>query len=303
MLLALISIHPDFTRLDRSTLVTLMVVHGTLPTEYPVVKGCKNRILCLLEVPREGELTCKLFHVNPRSFLEWKQVNGVYSVIFYDHQFIVEESDGDSVNISLTSKYLVHGPVKETITVACYVFHPDFKAFNQSTVVAIKINGSCKRRNSRLTEVLSEQTITKEKVKRHRYGSGLSNFDAFAKVCLLEQKSNEGDKVKGELKKLFSRKITIKNSDTLLRQRSFIQLLGIASNNKIPITHVKLVGGISSPPRRPSACLYLKSQLSVPVLRTLKEFSISFRFEVMSKEKIENILCYVSLCSLLEKLE
>lgn len=794
--------HPDFTRLDRSTLVTLMVVHGTLPTEYPVVKGCKNRILCLLEVPREGELTCKLFHVNPRSFLEWKQVNGVYSVIFYDHQFIVEESDGDSVNISLTSKYLVHGPVKETITVACYVFHPDFKAFNQSTVVAIKINddltngqtdarffeqiwiiiillasisllvlgittviiaGSCKRRNSRLTEVLSEQNkeklrdidtegnisalkemeaqkeplltedhhdkgwsdkkksfveelksvykelynavqpvpyirdrrlcvgkvfvevgvqildpnqnvgnenewqnldsyrdifssyvdgsnrkileadagygkstlalqfahewcnikpksfmetveilillrlrqlggvpsfygaikqcllpkdskcsendveriissessvviildgfdefpdrqkendimqiiqkkmfqnilvvlttrssclpneyppsterfrltgfddqarndyitravvsnddkdandiqdiihenaiirdlcevplfffmfvhmshenkvfqkvysvtsffkgmiacfhsrlenkmksdkqdnyakfatqhtdlnklafegltrqersivwnrevilgeigkglyeyyvrvgilveedilqiekfqyitqvrfyhkifcewyaahhlsnviTTKDTAERTKlllpldpsdlqyfyrfscglnpnesnfivdYLSGLSNFDAFAKVCLLEQKSNEGDKVKGELKKLFSRKITIKNSDTLLRQRSFIQLLGIASNNKIPITHVKLVGGISSPPRRPSACLYLKSQLSVPVLRTLKEFSISFRFEVMSKEKIENILCYVSLCSLLEKLE
>ncbi|KAJ8049428.1 NACHT, LRR and PYD domains-containing protein 10 [Holothuria leucospilota] len=776
-----------------------VVITGTLPTEYPVVKGCKDRIKCFLEVPREGELTCKIFHVNPRILLEWKQVNEAYSVFFYDHHFTVEDSDGDFFNISLTSQYRVHGPVKET-TIACYVVHPDFKGFNQSTVVVIKINddltngqtdarlfeqlwiiimllasisvlvlgittviiiGNCKRRNSGSTTVLPNQNeenirnidtagntstmnemeakeplltedhhdkgwsekkkafveelknvykelyntvqpvpyirdrwfgvdrvfvevgvqilslnqnvgnenewqnlksyrdiftsnvdgsnrkfleadagygkstlalqfayewcnptpgsfmktvdvlillrlrqlggipsfygaikqcilpkdskcsesdveqiissessaviildgfdefpdrekendlmqiikkkmfqnilvilttrssclpneypplterfrltgfddqarndyitravvsnddkdandiqdiidenaiirdlcevplfffmfvhmshenkvfqkvysvtsffkgmiacfhsrlenkmksdkqdnyakfatqhtdlnklafegltrqersivwnrevilgeigkglyeyyvrvgilveedilqiekfqyitqvrfyhkifcewyaahhlsnviTTKDTAERTKlllpldpsdlqyfyrfscglnpnesnfivdYLSGLSNFDAFAKVCLLEQKSNEGDKVKEELKKLFSREIAIKNSDTLLTQRSFIQLLGIASNNEIPITHVKLVDGISSPPRRPSACLYLKSQLSVPVLRTLKEFSISFRFEVMSKEKIENILCYVSLCSRLEKL-
>lgn len=126
------------------------------------------------------------------------------------------------------------------------------------------------------------------------------NYRPFANVCILEQLMSGSSKQ--TLKERSPLEVNINLSEIFLILCSSLRLLELASKYKIPIEHVKIDGRIVSSPVS-SDRLVLTSELSLPALRTLKKLSINFNNQDISKEPIEAILHYSSLCSQLKLLE
>ncbi|KAJ8048713.1 NLR family CARD domain-containing protein 4 [Holothuria leucospilota] len=125
--------------------------------------------------------------------------------------------------------------------------------------------------------------------------------NSFIILCNLEQygKTKEGMQ---QVKEFCSTGPCIDKSYSLLLQRSTIQLLEIASLNKIPILSLNLRECYHSVDVEGNNCIQLLSGLSVPLLTTLKELTITETCREFTPDEIADILRYSLRCRSLEKL-
>lgn len=127
------------TKSDPPTHCTVDVIITVTPSNvYPAVQGCDSLSPCVLEVPREGNLTCVVENVRPPISLEWKPRHGTSSVTFVKTQFTGEE-DGDTYNLFLKSHYRTNGHLGDNIVVSCNAFHTNISTFNRSTEISLII--------------------------------------------------------------------------------------------------------------------------------------------------------------------
>ncbi|KAJ8048714.1 hypothetical protein HOLleu_01142 [Holothuria leucospilota] len=125
--------------------------------------------------------------------------------------------------------------------------------------------------------------------------------DNFITLCKLEQYGQIME-VMQEVKDFCSTDITIHKSYSLLFQRSTIQLLEIASLNKISLASLNLRECYLSVGFAGDIFVQLKSGLSVPLLTTLKKLIIEETGREITPDEIADILQYSSSSSSLEKL-
>lgn len=122
----------------------------------------------------------------------------------------------------------------------------------------------------------------------------------FIILCVMEQVENiEG--IMENVYSLCSTDIFILNTNTVLQQKSTIELLKIASNNKIPISKVRLIDSFKKV-NFPNESIQLQSELQLPPLTTLKEIEIGMKEEKLTEKEFEEILKYLSKCPQLKKL-
>ncbi|KAJ8047938.1 NLR family CARD domain-containing protein 4 [Holothuria leucospilota] len=123
----------------------------------------------------------------------------------------------------------------------------------------------------------------------------------FAILCTLEQDFRNKDGLQ-TIKDLCSKDVIIREDNSLLLQRSIVQLLQIASSKKvISISRVRLIGCYRSVDLHAKS-IHLQSRHSIPVLSTLKELWIEERKREMTEKEIKDLLNYSSKCTRLEKL-
>ncbi|KAJ8019001.1 NACHT, LRR and PYD domains-containing protein 14 [Holothuria leucospilota] len=137
-----------------------------------------------------------------------------------------------------------------------------------------------------------------------RYLKTREDATKFAILCILE-KSGKVEDVLEDVEELCSKTVKINNGDTLLLQRSTIQLLEIATTNKvISISRVCLYNCYSTVDLRGGIHLQLKSNLSIPVLTTLNKLWIDTENEgrEITSEEFTGILQYSSKCLALKEL-
>ncbi|KAJ8021929.1 Nucleotide-binding oligomerization domain-containing protein 2 [Holothuria leucospilota] len=122
----------------------------------------------------------------------------------------------------------------------------------------------------------------------------------FIILCVMEQTENI-ESILENVASLCSTDIFILVTNTLLQQKSTIELLNIASNNKIPISKVRLIDSFKKV-NFPNESIQLQSELQLPPLTTLKEIEIGMKEEKLTEKEFEEILKYLSKCPQLEKL-
>ncbi|KAJ8049626.1 NACHT, LRR and PYD domains-containing protein 14 [Holothuria leucospilota] len=120
-------------------------------------------------------------------------------------------------------------------------------------------------------------------------------------LCILEKSGRMEDLLK-DVKDLCSKQVDIYERDSLLLQRSTIQLLEIALANKISISRVYLGNCYSTVDLRGGNHLQLKSNLSIPVLTTLNRLDIVEQGREITSEEFTGILQYSSKCLALKEL-
>lgn len=124
--------------------------------------------------------------------------------------------------------------------------------------------------------------------------------DKFATLCMLEQGGGL-DNIIETVRVLCSRSVEIRHADSTLLQRSIIQLLEIASKNKITIWQVNLRDCFSSVDLL-DISLKLESEICLPILNTLKELRIFQSGKQIIKSDFEGILQYMAQSPDLAKL-
>ncbi|KAJ8019378.1 hypothetical protein HOLleu_42072 [Holothuria leucospilota] len=133
-----------------------------------------------------------------------------------------------------------------------------------------------------------------------QYLHSLEGGDKFAILCILEQ-TRQVDKIKDTIRQMCDEGIIISGYDSLLLQRSTIQLLNIAARKEIPITYVNL-----------SNCLQ-SVDLSTAAIRTTSGLALTSRIPVMgldvhlynrdiTKDEATDILQFASMCPSLRHL-
>ncbi|KAJ8019125.1 hypothetical protein HOLleu_42491 [Holothuria leucospilota] len=87
---------------------------------YPVVDGCNHQHYCVLEVKREGSLTCKVMGIRPQIQLRWKTFHDsdVDLISFANQQLIVKDN-GETFDVSLTATYYVIDTSRDRLTIEC----------------------------------------------------------------------------------------------------------------------------------------------------------------------------------------
>ncbi|KAJ8043046.1 NLR family CARD domain-containing protein 4 [Holothuria leucospilota] len=138
-----------------------------------------------------------------------------------------------------------------------------------------------------------------------KYLQNKKNAQNFAVLCILEKEGNT-ETILDSIRALCSGVVNISFRDTLLLQRSTIQLLDVAtSRGVIPISCVNLTNCYSTVDLRGSNHLQLKSSLSIPVLTTLNKLMISTHGEgrEITSEEFSGILQYSSKCLALNELK
>ncbi|XP_071821282.1 uncharacterized protein [Apostichopus japonicus] len=123
----------------------------------------------------------------------------------------------------------------------------------------------------------------------------------FAILCMLEQEE-KSDQFMLSVKDSLSYIFYIGKEDTILLQRSNIQVLEAASAKQIPISCVYL---FHCSPRVDESRLnlILKSGLSLPILSSLKKLEITDKERRLTNEELVAILSYSSQCKSLKVLE
>lgn len=135
-----------------------------------------------------------------------------------------------------------------------------------------------------------------------KYLESIEDGEKFAILCILEQ-HGDVQNVLETIRKLCSRDIYIDVSDSLLLQRSVMNLLTIASHHQILITRVRIIDCFSSI-SLPSRELHLSSGLRMPVINTLQQLVIRGRTirKLIQNDTIREIIQYSSMCEKLEYL-
>ncbi|KAJ8049062.1 NLR family CARD domain-containing protein 4 [Holothuria leucospilota] len=134
-----------------------------------------------------------------------------------------------------------------------------------------------------------------------KYLQHKENAQNFAVLCILEK---EGDikTILDSIRALCFRTVEISYRDTLLLQRSTIQLLDFATTEEISISCVYLYNCYSTVDLPGGNHLQLKSNLSIPVLTTVKELWIREEAREITAEEFTGILQYSSKCLALKEL-
>ncbi|KAJ8049518.1 hypothetical protein HOLleu_02298 [Holothuria leucospilota] len=123
----------------------------------------------------------------------------------------------------------------------------------------------------------------------------------FAILCILEKMGKVKDVLK-DVEDFCLDQVQINDFENLLLQRSTIQLLEIATANKISISEVCLNDCYSTVDLRGGNHLQFKSDLSMPVLTTLKQLRILEVGREITSEEFTGILQYSSKCLALKEL-
>ncbi|KAJ8049075.1 NLR family CARD domain-containing protein 4 [Holothuria leucospilota] len=134
-----------------------------------------------------------------------------------------------------------------------------------------------------------------------KYLKAKKTSDRFAVLCILEREGEIG-KILETVRDLCSNTIRINADDSLLLQRSTIDLMELASSNSVPIAHLYLSNCCSTVDLTGGSHLQLKSNLPVPALATLKELSIHESGREITSEEFKGILEYSSKCLELREL-
>ncbi|KAJ8048584.1 hypothetical protein HOLleu_00950 [Holothuria leucospilota] len=107
---------------DKLGTATSIVIHVvvTVPPNppYPVVEGCDNDRYCVLEVGREGVVTCSLRGIRPEVQLELTTFQSDF-MDFWNEQLVVTEHTNGTYDISLTSDFTINLPPFNRVTVVC----------------------------------------------------------------------------------------------------------------------------------------------------------------------------------------
>ncbi|KAJ8048742.1 NLR family CARD domain-containing protein 4 [Holothuria leucospilota] len=107
---------------------------------YLVVDGCDVGQDCTLEVHPEGSLTCSVKRIRPRLRLDFRPLNDKAStfILFYDKNITVTEN-GDTFDVSFTSKYSVKDSTKTRISIECALIGSDINILSLSTKLDLVI--------------------------------------------------------------------------------------------------------------------------------------------------------------------
>lgn len=286
---------------------------------YPVVKGCKYKRNCVLEVHRKGTLTCSVNGIRPEVNLEWKVSSKTQSrsISFFDHKRVTTTS-GETFNITLTSSYSV-GSVKQ-VTVECGVsdgdifpvksrvqllFHPDItkqKECSPSPAIIIVIVV--------VVIVAAGLILFLRKAYRHHMKKARKCKTYFNKQELARQEANPMFQVDIEGKNLLryesyarqfcSSPVVISNSIAKFEQEFICSFLNLASGYMIPIPEVVLMDtfkGVDIP----KTSLLLRSEVLLPAFVTLKALTIHESGKTLTIESFGDIARYKEWCPRLEK--
>ncbi|KAJ8031734.1 NLR family CARD domain-containing protein 4 [Holothuria leucospilota] len=138
----------------------------------------------------------------------------------------------------------------------------------------------------------AEQIIT--------YLKNIEGGDKFAILCILEQ-TERVDHIKETIRELCFEGIVISGHDSLLLQRSSMQLLGIAARNDIPIEFVRLSNCLQSVDLSASA-IRITSGLALTSRIPVKVLVVSLYNRNMTKDEAIDILQFASTCHSLREL-
>ncbi|PIK45555.1 hypothetical protein BSL78_17594 [Apostichopus japonicus] len=133
------------------------------------------------------------------------------------------------------------------------------------------------------------------------YLQDMKGRDRFAMLCILEQ-SGKVDDIIDNVKNLCTREIHISYQDSRLLQRSIVQIMVIASTRNIPIASLWLEDCFHDVHISHEE-IVLKSTISLPVMKCLKELCIDEREIEMNQEEIDKIFDYANKCSSLQTLK
>ncbi|KAJ8048593.1 NLR family CARD domain-containing protein 4 [Holothuria leucospilota] len=131
-----------------------------------------------------------------------------------------------------------------------------------------------------------------------QYLQRTEEFEKFAVLCILER-DDKTENIVESVRDLCSSTINITGNDSLLLQRSSIQLLEIAAANGIIVSRVCLTNSFKSV-NVPAGRLHLTSELYLPALSTIKEILIRERARTMTEEEIETLLKFATKCKRLK---
>ncbi|KAJ8050393.1 hypothetical protein HOLleu_03581 [Holothuria leucospilota] len=101
---------------------------------YPVIQGCNHEQYCVLEVQREGSLTCTLTGIRPPVQLD--VTAGFHlspNVIEFFDKHLVSYDNGGAFDVSLVFKYRVKETEIHRVTVECRVVGAETDLFPLST--------------------------------------------------------------------------------------------------------------------------------------------------------------------------
>lgn len=93
---------------------------------YPVVDGCKLDQFCVLQVYREGILTCSLLGIRPEAKLFWRTFhNGDSNLISFSNTQTKVTSKGNTMDVVITSNYKVNTNDISRLTLVCDAAKPN----------------------------------------------------------------------------------------------------------------------------------------------------------------------------------
>lgn len=86
---------------------------------YPVVEGCSNHQDCVLNITKEGYLTCSLYGIRPSVHLEWgaSPDSRIY-ISFSDKQMTIQKNR-ETFDVTTTIFYVLHKEAQGPVNVEC----------------------------------------------------------------------------------------------------------------------------------------------------------------------------------------
>ncbi|KAJ8051018.1 NACHT, LRR and PYD domains-containing protein 1b allele 5 [Holothuria leucospilota] len=108
---------------------------------YPLIQGCNSNQHCVLEVEKEGILTCEIIGIRPLVKLEWKVPSSSQATLisFLSHQLTVKDK-GDTYDVTLTSLFRGRDSISGRITVECGVVEPNEIMYDLTTELHLLFN-------------------------------------------------------------------------------------------------------------------------------------------------------------------
>ncbi|KAJ8018853.1 hypothetical protein HOLleu_42932 [Holothuria leucospilota] len=118
---------------------------------YPVIQGCNHEQYCVLDVEREGSLTCTLTGIRPRVQLDFKAFNHQSSqrIEFFDKHLLTNDNDG-TFDVFLTSQYRVTETEINKVTIDCRVIGTEIDHLQLATKFDILFMSGSKQRSPHL---------------------------------------------------------------------------------------------------------------------------------------------------------
>lgn len=102
---------------------------------YPVVDGCNPGQYCVLEVHRQGILTCTVRGIRPKMKLIWQTFHESSSteISFSDQETTVTTHEDDTFDVSVTANYNAKHSANDKITIECKVPDTEGNIFHLSS--------------------------------------------------------------------------------------------------------------------------------------------------------------------------
>ncbi|PIK38582.1 hypothetical protein BSL78_24577 [Apostichopus japonicus] len=124
---------------DMDHIQTINVVIFTYPSpQYIIVEGCDNTQYCVLDVAREGNLTCSVRGIRPEVELQWRTY-GNYPDLSLTELERTSTEKGGIFDISLTTNFKILSAPERGITLECFIVGQNSDVF-KSPIKAARID-------------------------------------------------------------------------------------------------------------------------------------------------------------------